>query len=183
MLMMRIRACHMHGRFVARDNRRPAFTAQDALANPQRTYDRIILPPSTYAQEQQKVNERWPAAVEYIRTHELNEVFTGPGATADVGIIVQGGLFNTLMRALERLGLADVYGATQVPIYVLNVTYPLLPQEVRQFAEGKRAVLVVEEGQPEFLEQAIGSMLAAGGSPTRVIGKGRCRWPANTRVP
>jgi len=172
MLMMRIRACHMHGRFVARDNRRPAFTAQDALANPQRTYDRIILPPSTYAQEQQKVNERWPAAVEYIRTHELNEVFTGPGATADVGIIVQGGLFNTLMRALERLGLADVYGATQVPIYVLNVTYPLLPQEVREFAEGKRAVLVVEEGQPEFLEQAIGSMLAAGGSPTRVIGKG-----------
>jgi indolepyruvate ferredoxin oxidoreductase alpha subunit len=171
MLMMRIRACHMHGRFVARDNRRPPFTAQDALANPQRTYDRIILPPSTYAQEQQKVNERWPAAVEFIRSQGLNEVFAA-AETPGVGIIVQGGLFNTLVRALERLGLADVFGESKIPIYVLNVTYPLVPDEVRQFAAGKRAVLIVEEGQPEFLEQAIGSMLAASGSQTRVIGKG-----------
>jgi indolepyruvate ferredoxin oxidoreductase alpha subunit len=171
MLMMRIRACHMYGRFVAKDNRRPPFTAQDALADPQRNYDRIILPPSTYAQEQQKVNERWPAAIEYIRKNALNEVYEGAGAQ-DIGIVVQGGLFNTLMRALERLGLADVFGATQVPIYVLNVTYPLIPDEVRRFAEGKRVVLVVEEGQPEFIEQAIGSMLAASGGATRVIGKG-----------
>ena len=28
MLMMRIRACHMYGRFIARDNRRPAFTVE-----------------------------------------------------------------------------------------------------------------------------------------------------------
>jgi indolepyruvate ferredoxin oxidoreductase alpha subunit len=170
MLMMRIRACHMHGRFATKDNVRPAFTAQDALRNPQRNYDRIILPPSTYAQEQQKINERWPAAVKFIAEHELNE-FRAENA-ADVGIIVQGGLYNTLLRALERIGLADVYGESKVPIYVLNVTYPLLPDELKRFATGKRAVLVVEEGQPEFIEQAIGSMLAASGSATRVIGKG-----------
>ena len=33
----------------------------------------------------------------------------------DIGIIVQGGTYNTLLRALERLGLADVYGRTQHP--------------------------------------------------------------------
>jgi indolepyruvate ferredoxin oxidoreductase alpha subunit len=170
MLMMRIRACHMYGSFGTRDNRRPAFTVRDALKSPVRTYDRIILPPSTYLQEQQKVNDRWPAALRFIAEHGLNE-FMG-GSRGDVGIVVQGGLYNSLQRALERLGLADVFGDSRIPVYVLNVTYPLVPDEVRRFAAGKAALLVVEEGQPEFLEQAIGHMLAAEGSTTRVVGKG-----------
>ena len=78
---------------------------------------------------------------------------------SDIGIIVQGGLCNTLMRALQCLGLADIFGKTRIPIYVLNVTYPLVPSEVVDFCRGKRSVLVVEEGQPNFLEQAIRSVL------------------------
>ncbi|MFZ9967742.1 MAG: thiamine pyrophosphate-dependent enzyme, partial [Steroidobacteraceae bacterium] len=170
MFMMRIRACHMYGSFETRSNRKPSFTAADALAKPERTYDRIILPPSTYLQEQEKINERWPAAVRYIREHRLNEVF-GPTDGA-VGLVVQGGLYNTVMRGLERLGLADIYGETRIPVYVLNVTYPLIPDELEEFAAGKKALLVIEEGQPEFLEQAIASQLAASGCPTRVVGKG-----------
>ena len=77
MLMLRIRACHVHGRFVARDNVKPAFTVQDALNRPERNQDRIILPPSTYAQEQHKVKTRWPAAVEYLTRHQVNEFFEG----------------------------------------------------------------------------------------------------------
>ncbi|MGA0099770.1 MAG: thiamine pyrophosphate-dependent enzyme [Steroidobacteraceae bacterium] len=170
MFMMRIRACHMYGSFETRNNRKPSFTAADALAKPERTYDRIILPPSTYLQEQEKINERWPAAVRYIREHRLNEVF-GP-ADGAVGLVVQGGLYNTVMRGLERLGLADIYGETRIPVYVLNVTYPLIPDELEEFAAGKKALLVIEEGQPEFLEQAIASQLAASGCPARVVGKG-----------
>jgi indolepyruvate ferredoxin oxidoreductase, alpha subunit len=170
MLMMRIRTCHMHGRFVARSNRRPAFTAADALAAPQRSYDRIILPPSTYAQEQEKINQRWPAAVQFIEQRALNEMIDG--GAGDVGIVLQGGLYNTVLRALERLGLADVFGRSRVPLYVLNVTYPLVPSEITRFAAGKRALLVVEEGQPEFIEQSFAQILAAGGHSTRVVGKG-----------
>ena len=170
MLMMRIRACHMHGRFVASDNRRPAFTVADALAAPRRSYDRIILPPSTYQQEREKIDKRWPAAVEFVARHALNERHDGD--LRDIGIVLQGGLYNTLLRALERLGLADVFGASQVPLYVLNVTYPLVPAELAAFAEGKRALLVVEEGQPEYLEQSIGLLLRQAGLATEVIGKG-----------
>ena len=170
MLMMRIRACHMHGRFVASDNRRPAFTVADALAAPRRSYDRIILPPSTYQQEREKIDKRWPAAVEFVARHALNERHDGD--LRDIGIVLQGGLYNTLLRALERLGLADVFGASQVPLYVLNVTYPLIPAELAAFAEGKRALLVVEEGQPEYLEQSIGMLLRQAGLATEVIGKG-----------
>lgn len=170
MLMMRIRTCHMFGSFVARDNRRPPFTVRDALVSPVRTYDKIILPPSTYAQEQQKITERWPAAVRFIAEQQLNEFHAG--SVDHIGLVVQGGLFNSLLRALERLGLADVFGDSRIPIYVLNVTYPLVPDEVRRFAEGKRAVLVVEEGQPEFLEQALSHLLSGGHSTTQVVGKG-----------
>src|SRR6202042_202525 len=44
MLQVRIRACHVHGEFVARDNRRPAFTLRQALENPRRSVDRVVLP-------------------------------------------------------------------------------------------------------------------------------------------
>ena len=170
MLMMRIRACHLHGSFIARDNVRPSFTAADALAAPRRTYDRIILPPSTFAQEQEKVNDRWPAAVRFIEKHALNEWVAGEAG--EIGIVLQGGLYNTVLRALERLGLADVFGHSRIPLYVLNVTYPLVRSEIVRFAAGKRVVLVVEEGQPEFIEQSIAQILSAGGHPTRVVGKG-----------
>jgi indolepyruvate ferredoxin oxidoreductase alpha subunit len=170
MLMMRIRTCHLHGTFTASDNRRPSFTPREALAAPRRTYDRIILPPSTYQQEQEKINERWPAAVRFIEERGINEVLGGP--VGDIGIVVQGGLVNSVLRALERLGCADTFGSTDIPLYVLNVTYPLVPAELERFAAGKRALLIVEEGQPEFVEQAISHILSAQGSATRVIGKG-----------
>src|SRR6185369_14596413 len=57
MLMLRIRSCHVYGRFVTRDNQRPAFSAADALAAPVRDAGRIILPPSTYAQEREKIEQ------------------------------------------------------------------------------------------------------------------------------
>src|SRR5205814_1051589 len=62
MLMLRIRACHVYGRFTAKDNQRPPFSPADALATPSRDYGRIILPPSTYAQEKEKIEKRFPAA-------------------------------------------------------------------------------------------------------------------------
>ena len=139
-------------------------------AHPVRTYDRIILPPSTYAQEQEKVHERWPAAVRFLTEHHINEFFEGDARA--VGIVLQGGLYNTVLRALERAGVADVFGATRVPLYVLNATYPLVPEEILRFAAGKRALLVVEEGQPEFIEQALAQILSHADSDTRVIGKG-----------
>src|SRR6202012_3432071 len=107
MLMLRIRACHVVGQFRAKDNRRPPFTLQQAMNNPVRSFERIILPPSTYAQERAKIEHRWPAAVKFIKERKLNE-FLGPDRACDVGIVLQGGLYNTVLRALERLGLADV---------------------------------------------------------------------------
>ena len=38
-----------------------------------------------------------------------------------------------MVRALQRLGLADIHGGTQVPLFVLNVTYPLVPEVILAF--------------------------------------------------
>lgn len=169
MLELRIRACHVHGRFVAKDNRRPPFTLQQAMENPQRDTSRIVLPPAAFQHEQEKITERWPAAVRFIQEYRLNEFFDGP--EKDIGLILQGGLYNTVLRALERLGLADTFGESRIPLYVLNVTYPLCDEEVRRFCADKKAVLMIEEGQPDFLEQALHSILRKGDIQARVHGK------------
>ncbi len=166
---LRIRACHVHGSFVCKDNQRPVVSRRQPLEQPAFDYGRICLPPSTYAQERHKVDVRWPAAVDFIRAQRMNERF--PGRLEDIGIVCQGGLYNTVIRALQQLGLADVLGRSDVPLYVLNVTYPLVPDELAEFCSGKRAVLMVEEGQPNYLEEATHSLLRRAELPTRVHGK------------
>ena len=169
MLMLRIRACHVYGRFTAQANKRPVFSAADALATPSRDYGRIILPPSTYAQEKEKIEKRLPAAVRFVAERKLNEFI--PGDTDDIGIVLQGGLYNSTLRALELLDCADTFGASKIPLYCLNVTYPLVPDEWVKFCIGKRAVLVIEEGQPEFIEQAANQILRKHDVQARLIGK------------
>jgi indolepyruvate ferredoxin oxidoreductase alpha subunit len=84
---------------------------------------------------------------------------------------VQGGLYNALVRALQVLGLADAFGAGALPILVLNVTYPLVPSEVAAFCAGRRAVLVLEEGSPEYIEKDLVQALRRQDLQTPVHGK------------
>ena len=170
MLMLRIRACHVYGRFKTKNNRRPAFSAADALAAPTRDYSRIILPPSTYAQEREKIQTRLPAALRFVAERGLNEVIDAE--VGDIGIVLQGGLYNNTLRALELLDCADAFGSSKIPLYLLNVTYPLVPEEWVRFCSGKRAVLIVEEGQPEYIEQAANQILRRHDVNARIVGKG-----------
>src|SRR3954471_19057488 len=141
MLEIRIRACHVHGHFTAKDNKRPDMTVAQALENPRRDTNRIVLPPASYLHEKEKIEQRWPAAVSFIRERKLNEFFHGD--VDEIGIIMQGGMYNGIIRALQGLGLADVWGNTRIPLYVMNVTYPLVDDEIVEFCKTKRAVLMV----------------------------------------
>ncbi len=169
MLQLRIRACHVHGQFTASANRRSPYTLHEAMQNPRRDTSRIVLPPASFAHEKEKLQQRWPAAVKFIIERGLNEFLAEDAA--DVGIIVQGGSFNTLLRVLERLDVADVFGRSRIPLYVMNVAYPVIDREVLRFAQGKRALLMVEEGQPNFIEQNVATILRAGGASAALHGK------------
>jgi indolepyruvate ferredoxin oxidoreductase alpha subunit len=170
MLEVRIRACHVQGSFRTKANRPPPFTLRQALESPRRDTDRIVLPPASYLHEREKIEKRWPAAIQFIKDRHLNE--TVPGDLDRIGIIVQGGMYNGVLRALQGLGLADIWGTTRVPLHILNVTYPLVPDELAEFCSGKTAVLLVEEGQPDFIEQALHGILRRAGLATEIVGKG-----------
>ncbi|MCQ8205379.1 indolepyruvate ferredoxin oxidoreductase, partial [Vibrio parahaemolyticus] len=99
--------------FVCADNQHPKFTVKDALENPTRDVSRIVLPPASFLHEKEKIEARWPAAVKFIQQRELNEFFAEDAD--DVGIALQGGCYNTLIRALNQIGLADVFGNSKIP--------------------------------------------------------------------
>src|SRR5207245_1962948 len=68
---------------------------------------------------------------------------------------MQGGLWNTTLRGLHVLGLADTRGRTPIPLLVLNAIHPLVPEELIEFMRGKQRVFVVEEGMPNYIEREL----------------------------
>lgn len=171
---LRIRACHVQGSFVAKDNVAPAMSARHRASPAPHDYETLAHPPVTYGQEKKKYDQRMPAARKFILEHGLNEHFAGrqdSGSHGDVGIIVQGGIYNSLVRAMQEIGIADAEGRPDIPMLVLNVVNPLVPDEITGFTADKRAVIVFEEGQPEYLEHEIGSILRRADLQTRLHGK------------
>lgn len=169
MLQIGIRSCHLHGQFETSDNVRAAFTTKDAIDNPYRDVDRIVLPPASFLHEKEKIAKRWPAAVDFIKENKMNEFFSAD--KKNVGLILQGGCYNNVVRALEKLGVSDIFGQSDIPLYVLNVTYPLIDDELEQFCQDKNAVLVIEQGQPNFIEQNIASIFNHQKITTKLHGK------------
>ena len=169
MLQLRIRSCHLHGSFITRENQRPRFSLKDALENPQRDLSRIVLPPASFLHESEKIERRWPAATRFIVEHGLNEI--RDGEIEHIGIITLGGLSHNVLRALYLLDHADLFGSSRVPLYILNVAYPLVEAEVLRFCKGKKAVVVIEEGQPDYHEQHLNTLLRRNGVATVVQGK------------
>ncbi|MDH5771559.1 MAG: indolepyruvate ferredoxin oxidoreductase subunit alpha [Rhodospirillaceae bacterium] len=167
---LRVRTCHMQGEFVSANNVKPAVSIKNKMAEPAKfNYDHLAHPPVTFAQEKIKISERLPAAQKYITTNNLNEVIEGD--ISNLGIIMQGGLYNTLIRRLSAMGLADAFGKSRIPLLVLNVVHPLAPEQINNFCRSKEHVLVLEEGAPEFIEYQINSILRERGTKTRLAGK------------
>ena len=170
MMELRIRACHVQGEFATRANRAPEVSTRTPLTDPAVfNYDRLSHPPVTFRQEKLKFEVRMPAARNFILERGMNEVFDG--VRKNLGIVVQGGLYNNLVRALQLAGLANAFGATEVPILCLNVVYPLVPDQIKAFCAGKQKVLIVEEGQPEYIEQEVATLLRRADLQTRLNGK------------
>jgi len=166
---MRIRACHLTGNFTTKDNKIGQYNANNPV--PEQVYDleKIVLPPATYRHEKAKFDERLPAAQKYARENNMNELFPGKGG--NFGIVTQGGTYTVVLRALRRLGAADAYGNTDIPILCLNLVYPLIPDEIEEFMADKDHILVVEEGNPNYIESQIAEIAQRGKIECAIHGK------------
>ena len=90
--------------FLSKKNLAPAVSTRHQLDGPPKEfiYDRLAHPPAIFRQEKLKNDVRLPAARKFIAEHKLNEIFAGSEKTS--ASIVQGGLYNGLMRALQPAG-------------------------------------------------------------------------------
>ena len=155
MMQLRIRTCHLQGKFIAKNNIKPQISSTNKVGEvAPHNYDLIAHPPSTYAQEKLKYGQRAKLAKTFISNNSLNEVFQGE--IEEIGLIVQGGLYNNLIAALKEMNMSDSLGNTKISIYVLNIVHPLIPDEVISYAKNFKALLVIEEGQPQYIEQELG---------------------------
>ncbi len=163
------RVGNLKGSFVARENQPPALSTLNPLSRSLRDPLSITLPPRSMVHERQKTSERLPAARDYIRSHRVNRLL--PGRNPEFGIIAHGAVTNLVFRSLHLLGLNGHTRETELPILALRALYPLVAEELEEFVEGKRAVVIVEEGQPAILEDQIRSVLQKAGCGVALIGK------------
>jgi indolepyruvate ferredoxin oxidoreductase alpha subunit len=153
MFLLSTRIAHIRGKITCKDNVNPRISTLSPLSDLITDLNKIPLPPYTLEQSRKKFDERIPAARRFILERKLNEVIEGDDRS--LGIITHGTAFNSLMRCLHMLGEASIYGKSRIPVLNLNVTHPLVPEEIVDFLRGKRAVLIVEEGMPNLIEEAI----------------------------
>jgi indolepyruvate ferredoxin oxidoreductase len=105
----------------------------------------IRWPDAALDQEARLFDYKWYAALAYIRANKLNHnVIEGPNDR--YGIMASGKAYNDTRQALLDLGL-DVATCQRLGIRVhkVSVVWPLEAQTTREFAQGLKEILVVEE--------------------------------------
>ncbi|HYP33562.1 MAG TPA: indolepyruvate ferredoxin oxidoreductase family protein [Burkholderiaceae bacterium] len=105
----------------------------------------IRWPDPPLEQEARLMDFKWYAALAYVRANKLNHnVVATPHDR--FGLIASGKAFNDLRQALADLGLDDdTCRALGIRIHKVNVVWPLEATITRDFAQGLKEILVVEE--------------------------------------
>jgi indolepyruvate ferredoxin oxidoreductase len=108
----------------------------------------IRWPDEALPQESRLFTHKWPAVLAYLRANRLNhDVIRGPQDR--LGLIASGKAYNDTRQALTDLGL-DERRCQQIGIrlHKVGVVWPLEKDGLREFAQGLREVLVIEEKRP-----------------------------------
>jgi indolepyruvate ferredoxin oxidoreductase len=100
--------------------------------------------------ERRMIEERMPAVLAWARANRIDRLISG-GADATIGLVTVGKAHEDTMHALRRLGLDQ---HPQIAIYKVGMTWPLETEGLREFARGKRQLLVIEEKR-SFVESQI----------------------------
>jgi indolepyruvate ferredoxin oxidoreductase len=111
---------------------------------------RLRFPAERAELERRMIEERMPAVLAWARANRLDRLTSG-SADAPIGLITVGKAHEDTMHALRRLGI-DRH--PQLAVYKIGMTWPLETEGLRDFARGKRTLLVIEEKRG-FVESQI----------------------------
>ena len=105
----------------------------------------IRWPDAALDQEARLFDFKWYAALAYIRANRLNHnVIEGPNDR--YGIMASGKAYNDTRQALVDLGLDnETCQRLGIRVHKVSVVWPLEAQTTREFAQGLKEILVVEE--------------------------------------
>ena len=105
----------------------------------------IRWPDSALEQEARLFDFKWYAALAYIRANRLNHNVI-EGHNDCYGIIASGKAYNDTRQALLDLGLDnETCQRLGIRVHKVSVVWPLEAQTTREFAQGLKEILVVEE--------------------------------------
>ena len=102
-----------------------------------------------------------PRVLAYARANRLDRVTHGTDAPREgLGIVTAGKTWLDVVAALQLLGLGDEAALVRsgVSVYKLALISPIEPEGLREFAHGRREILVVEEKTP-FVEAQTAHLL------------------------
>ena len=101
----------------------------------------LAWPAQRFELERRMLEERLPAVGAWARANRLDRVVLG-GSGAEVGIVAVGKAWHDVQHALGRMGLLD---APWLAAYKVGMVWPIEADGLREFARGKRLLIVVEE--------------------------------------
>jgi indolepyruvate ferredoxin oxidoreductase len=105
-------------------------------------FDHALQFPADRAElERRLMEERMPAVLAWARANRIDRVVSGT-SDATIGLVTVGKAHEDALHALRRMGIAD-HG--QIAVYKVGMTWPLEVEGLRDFARGKRQLLVIEE--------------------------------------
>ena len=105
----------------------------------------IRWPDTALEQEARLFDQKWYAALAYIRANRLNHtVIAGPHDR--LGIMASGKAYNDTRQAMRDLGLDEATcHRIGLRLHKVGVVWPLEAQGTREFATGLQEILVIEE--------------------------------------
>src|ERR1700710_1767338 len=100
--------------------------------------------------ERRMIDERMPAVLAWARVNRIDRLIRG-SADASIGVVTVGKAHEDTLHALRRMGMDQ---HQQLAVYKIGMTWPLETEGLRNFARGKRFILVIEEKR-SFVESQI----------------------------
>ncbi|MGL4636330.1 MAG: indolepyruvate ferredoxin oxidoreductase family protein [Beijerinckiaceae bacterium] len=123
------------------------------------------------AQEARLHEYKRAAAVAFIKANKLNRTVISGGKNPKLGIISVGKSYLDVRQAMDDLGIDEAL-ANKLGIRVFKVAcpWPMVPEEITEFARGLDTIVVVEEKR-SLIEVQVKEELYGSGMQPVVVGK------------
>ena len=131
-----------------------------------------IRPRDNFLEQERRLHEyKRAAALAYVRANGLNQMIYSGGAQPRIGIITVGKSYLDVREALDELGIdAGAAARFGLRLFKIACTWPIDPEELKEFARGLDTVIVVEEKR-SLIEVQVREELYGSANQPVVVGK------------